>query len=271
MTADGLPRDEVARRLDAVEAEHDVRIVYAVESGSRAWGFASADSDFDVRFLYLHRPAWYLAIDKRRDVIEYAIVDEIDLAGWDLPKALGLFFKSNPPLFEWLRSPLIYREVGPVAEGLRGLAPAFYDPRAGFHHFLHMAESNVRAELRKERIRHKKYFYVLRPVLSCLWIDADGTTPPMELQPLVERFLPDGPVREEVDRLLVAKRAGTEADAGPRLPALHAYLEDELADLAVRAGDQPKPSRSVEPLNAFLVASLKAVWPDDPFWSRSGG
>ncbi len=266
MSADGLPREEVARRLDAVEAEEDVRVVYAVESGSRAWGFASTDSDFDVRFLYLHRPAWYLAIDRRRDVIERPILDEIDLAGWDLPKALGLFLKSNPPLYEWLRSPLVYREVTPIAAGLRTMAPDFYDPRAGFHHYLHMAEGNFRAELVRERIRHKKYFYVLRPILSCRWIDADATTPPMELEPLVQRFLPDGPVRAEVDRLLAQKREGTEADAGPPLPALHTYLRAQLDDLATRAEQQPKPRRSVEPLNAFLVQALREVWPEDPLW-----
>ena len=261
-----LPRDEVGRRLEAVERDHDVRVVLAVESGSRAWGFASTDSDFDVRFVYVHRPAWYLAIDRRRDVIERPIVDEIDLSGWDLRKALGLFLKSNPALFEWLRSPLVYRDSA-VADSFRALAPSFYDPRAGFHHYLHMAEGNHRAELLKDRIRHKKYLYVLRPILACRWIDADATDPPMAFERLVERFLPSGPVRDELDELLRLKRAGTEADAGPPLPQIQAYVEAGLAELADRAGAQPKPRRSAEPLNAFLVRSLRRVWPHDPLWT----
>ena len=263
---DRLPRGEVGRRLDAVERDEDVRVALAVESGSRAWGFASTDSDYDVRFLYLHRPAWYLAIDRRRDVIERPIVDEIDLSGWDLQKALGLFLKSNPPLFEWLRSPLVYRQL-PVAGGLRALAPAFYDPRAGFHHYLHMAEGNYRAELRKDEIRHKKYLYVLRPILACRWIDAQASDPPIEFERLVERFLPSGPVRDELDELLRLKRAGTEADAGPPLPRLQSFVEAELAALADLAGAQPKHGRSVEPLNAFLIESLRRTWPRDPFWT----
>ena len=267
---DGLPRGEVARRIDALEAEEDVRVVYAVESGSRAWGFASTDSDYDVRFLYVRRPAWYLAIDRRRDVIERPIVDEIDLSGWDLQKALGLFLKSNPPLVEWLRSPLVYREATSVAQRMRDLVGTFYDPRAGFHHYLHMAEGNFRSELRRERIRHKKYFYVLRPILACHWIDADATAPPMEFEALADRFLPSGPVRDEIDQLLREKRAGTEADAGPPLPRIQAFLTSELAALAGRAEVQPKPRRSVEPLNGLFRQSLREVWPDDPLWHPAG-
>ena len=264
---DGLPRAEVACRLGHVEAEEDVRVVYAVESGSRAWGFASADSDYDVRFLYLHRPAWYLAIDRRRDVIERPIVDDFDLAGWDLQKALGLFLKSNPPLYEWLRSPLVYREAGPVAAEMRALVGTFYDPRAGFHHYLHMARGNFRGELERETVRHKKYLYVLRPALACRWIDADASAPPMEFKVLLDRFLPAGPVRDETDALLAAKRAGREADAGPRLPRLHDYLDAELADLAERASAQPKPRRPVEPLNELFRRALRSVWPDSPLWT----
>ena len=266
---DALPRDVVAERIDAIEAEHAVRVVLAVESGSRAWGFASADSDYDVRFLYVHRPAWYLAIDRRRDVIERPIVDDIDLAGWNLRKALGLFFKSNPPLYEWLRSPLVYRETTAIAEGLRQRAAAFYDPKAGFYHYLHMAESNARAELRKDQIRHKKYFYVLRPILACRWIEAGDGTPPMEFAALADRHLPAGDVRHELDRLLVQKRGGTEADAGPRLPALHAFIDAELARLAEAARGIPKPHREIEPLNTFFLDALYDAWPTDPAW-RSG-
>lgn len=264
-----LPREEVARRLDALELAEDVRVVYAVESGSRAWGFASADSDYDVRFLYVHRPAWYLQIHRQRDVIERPIVDDIDLAGWDLKKALGLFYKSNPPLYEWLRSPLVYRELTRVAQGMRDLADTFYDPRGGFHHYLHMAESNFRGELEREQIRHKKYFYVLRPVLACRWIDTYTTVPPMEFEELVDRFLPSGPVRDQLDDLLDAKRAGSEADAGPRLEHIHAFLVAELNALRERAGEQPKPNHPADTLDQFFVDRLREVWSDDPFWNHA--
>ncbi len=82
--------------LAEIEAQENVRIVYACESGSRAWGFPSSDSDYDVRFIYLHPLEWYLSIEKRRDVIERPITGVLDVNGWDLRKALQLFRKSNP-------------------------------------------------------------------------------------------------------------------------------------------------------------------------------
>ena len=255
-----LPRAEVARRLDAIEAEHDVRVVLAVESGSRAWGFASQDSDVDVRFLYLHRPAWYLAIDARRDVIEQPIVDPIDLSGWDVRKALQLLYKSNPPLLEWLASPHVYRER-PAAEQLRALVDAFHDPKASMYHYLSMARGTVRAGLERDLVRHKKYFYALRPVLACRWTERDGSAPPMEFGRLADACLPAGAVRDEVEALLVQKRAGTEADAGPRLPAIDAFIHAEIERLEAVVDGLPRSHRDVEPLNACFRAMLADVWP----------
>src|SRR6201990_2789542 len=110
--------------LAQVEAERHVRVLYACESGSRAWGFASRDSDYDVRFLYVHEPDWYLSVQDRRDVIEEPLSDELDVSGWELRKALRLLRKSNPPLLEWLKSPFVY-----------GCDPAFFaafrEPAAG--------------------------------------------------------------------------------------------------------------------------------------------
>src|SRR4051794_14574214 len=100
----------VSAALLAVEHEKDVRVLYACESGSRAWGFASRDSDYDVPFLYVHERDWYLSVDDRRDVLEYPLRDELDVSGWELRKALRLLRKSNPPLLEWLNSPMVYRD-----------------------------------------------------------------------------------------------------------------------------------------------------------------
>src|SRR6186997_1931414 len=122
-----LPNEKIETVLADIEREEWVRICLAVESGSRAWGFASTDSDYDVRFVYAHPRDWYLSIDleSRRDVIERPLTDEVDLAGWDVRKAMGLFAKSNPPLLEWLDSPIVYADDGRFAAALRGLLPAF--------------------------------------------------------------------------------------------------------------------------------------------------
>src|SRR5262245_21580074 len=128
----------IEAELAALERAEDVAILLAVESGSRAWGFASTDSDYDVRFVYVRRPEWYLSIDleDRRDVIERPIRESIDVSGWDVRKALKLFRKSNPPLLEWLQCPIVYRQRSSLAGRLRALLPEFYSPRGSFHHYL---------------------------------------------------------------------------------------------------------------------------------------
>ena len=174
--------DEIKRRLAALEKSEDAAILLCVESGSRAWGFESSDSDYDVRFIYVRRPEAYLSIDleSHRDVIERPIVDEIDLSGWDIRKALKLFQKSNPPLLEWLQSPLIYVERDSFAGRLRALLPDYYSPRNCFHHYFHMARGNVREYLRGETVWRKKYFYVLRPLLALRWLELGLGPVPME-------------------------------------------------------------------------------------------
>ena len=139
-------RDEILKRLEVIEQEDSVSILYACESGSRAWGFPSVDSDYDVRFIYKHDADWYLSIDveEKRDVIERPINDELDISGWDIRKALQLLRKSNPPLLEWLSSPILYRENPGVAEKLRTAMAEFYSPLSSFHHYLNMARNNHR-------------------------------------------------------------------------------------------------------------------------------
>ena len=167
LAPDEIPRAEVVRRLHDLEAEHDVRAVYAVESGSRAWGFASQDSDVDARFLYVRRPESYLSVFKRRDVIEPPVDGLFDVSGWDVQKALGLLHKSNPALLEWLRSPLVYLEADGVMAPMRALVPVAYSRRACFHHYASMAGSGYRSGLRGAAVKPKTYFYVLRPLLCC--------------------------------------------------------------------------------------------------------
>lgn len=138
-------RAEIMRRLARTERKEGVRIVLAIESGSRAWGFASPDSDFDVRFIYARPREWYLAVDleERRDVIEYPITDEIDLNGWDIRKALRLFWKSNPAFIEWIQSPIKYIEVGGFAQGARRLLSSVHSGESGIHHYRSMAKTRA--------------------------------------------------------------------------------------------------------------------------------
>ncbi len=221
--------EQIQKLLDQIESDNDVRILYACESGSRAWGFESTDSDYDVRFIYARPADWYLSIDveRKRDVIELPVDEVMDISGWDLRKALQLFYKSNPPLYEWLRSPIVYRENGPCADRMRELAPVIYNPISAHHHYLSMAGNNVRNYLSREQIPRKKYLYALRPILAVRWIEQGRGVVPTEFQKLVESSGLDDELLAEIDELLRQKRATGEMGAGPKLPRIHHFIESE--------------------------------------------
>ncbi len=229
-------RTRVLAELAEVERRHDVRVLFACESGSRGWGFASPDSDYDVRFLYVHRPEWYLRIEPQADVIERPLDDELDISGWELRKALRLMQRSNPTLFEWLDSPLVYREDAAVAARLRALAPAFYSGLKGRWHYLSMARKNHARHLDGERIRLKKYLYVLRPLLAVRWLDAGRGMPPMRFADLAAATVDDPALGAEINALLEVKMATGEAECGVRFPRIHAFIEQALAQEPVAHG-----------------------------------
>jgi len=218
----------IQTELKRIEQEQNIRILYACESGSRAWGFPSQDSDYDVRFIYVHPPEWYLSIFNRRDVIEYPISEQLDINGWDLRKALNLFRKSNPPLLEWLHSPIQYTENGSLAERIRNVSPTQFSPRACMYHYLHMAKGNFRGYLQGDTVKIKKYFYVLRPILACLWIDQKGTLPPVSFDELIEEMLPPGQLRSDIDQLMTRKKSGEELHVEQQIPSIQYFLSDMI-------------------------------------------
>jgi uncharacterized protein len=238
----GAIRTEILKRLHAAEMEHDVKILYACESGSRAWGFASPDSDYDVRFIYVHKPDWYLSFDieQRRDVIEYPITDEIDCGGWDLKKALYLLTRTNGALLEWLNSPVKYIESGSAAQSLRELAPGIMNPTALCYHYSHMARGNAREYLFKEQVKLKKYFYVLRPLLAIRFIEQGYGIPPVEFERLVESVAPDS-LKPSIQRLVLLKRKTHELGLGDRVPEINDFVEQELGRHGESFSGQGRP------------------------------
>ncbi len=195
-------------RINQTAKQHDVKVVFAVESGSRAWGLASPKSDYDVRFVYIHRPEWYLSIDleARPDVIEYPLSDTIDLQGWDLRKALKLFHKSNPSFIEWIQSPIQYLEYDLFSKRCRGLLPDVYNPGKGIYHYLNMAKTNFRQHLLKPQIPIKKYLYVLKALLAARCIQTHRSAPPIEFQQLIS-LLPTQPLHQLVEELIEKKKS----------------------------------------------------------------
>jgi uncharacterized protein len=218
-------QDRIKQALLEIEGRDHVKIVYACESGSRAWGFPSEDSDYDVRFLYVHPRDWYLSIDleSRSDVIELPITDELDVSGWDIRKALQLLRKSNPPLLEWLSSPIVYREVSDVANRLRALTTEVYSPIACGHHYLHMAQGNYREYLKDDPVWIKKYFYVLRPLLAIKWIEQKNSVVPMAFGTLLEALIEHGALKDAIESLIEKKQQGQELDRGAKIPDQRIY------------------------------------------------
>lgn len=252
----------IQQGLQSLESAENMVVLLAVESGSRAWGFPSRDSDYDVRFIYVRRPEWYLSIDleKRRDVIERPVEDQIDVSGWDIRKALWLFYKSNPPLLEWLQCSLVYRERFSFAARLRALLPDFYSPKASFYHYLHMAKGNIREYLRGDIVWRKKYFYVLRPLLAMRWIDQGRGPVPIEFQKLLDATVDDPTLLAAIGDLLSAKRAGDELDRGARIPAIGEFIESEMTRLTQTASSRADAAPAVETLNELFRGTLAEVW-----------
>ncbi len=224
--------EAIQTALTQIEAEHDVRVLFAVESGSRAWGFESPDSDYDVRFLYVHKRDWYLSIRERRDVIEAMLPGDLDLSGWDLRKGLGLLAKSNPSHFERLQSPIVYRADETFLVEFRTIAEEYLSLGTLYRHYLSLARGQWDKYLQDDFVARKKYLYVLRPVLACRWIEKGLGAPPTVFADCRVQTLDPGEVSDALDRLLVDKAKNIEMSLAPRDPVLHDFLGSELERLS---------------------------------------
>ncbi|WP_289355241.1 nucleotidyltransferase domain-containing protein [Paenibacillus sp. S-12] len=233
-------RQQIIDALQTIEKEERVRILYACESGSRAWGFPSMDSDYDVRFIYVRPMDSYLSLFEKRDVIERPISNMLDINGWDMKKALSLFRKSNPPLLEWLQSPIVYAEASDVVAQIRALSSHTFSPRSCMYHYLHMAKGNYREYLQRDQVKIKKYFYVLRPLLACPWIERYNEMPPIEFPVLVDWLIPtNGELHAAIQQLLARKIAGEELDHEPRIEVINAFIEESIGYYEQIAVQQP--------------------------------
>ncbi len=252
--------DQITAALDQLESEEQITVLWACESGSRAWGFESATSDYDVRFVYLRRTKDYLRVSPLRDVIERPIAEDLDLSGWDLSKALGLFRKSNPSLLEWLQSPIVYRQHGSFQSALLGLVPQYFSPRACMGHYLSVAERNRRNYLMKDQIRLKRYFYMIRPILACHWLERRVGLPPLAFQTLVSELLPEEELRTVIDGLWARKRNGEGLDLAPPIPILSEFISSEMKRLSfsLQEGDETQPWETLDELFRNLLLETGA-------------
>jgi hypothetical protein len=221
-------KNRIVKELNEIENNYDVKVIYACESGSRAWGFASEDSDYDVRFIYVHPKDWYLTIADKRDVIEIPFDGELDINGWDIRKSLTLLRKSNSPLLEWISSPIKYINVKPIMNAFVELSADAFVPESSCHHYLSMAKNIISNFDDGEVAKIKSYLYSLRTILCCKWIIKRMNQPPMRIQELLNEYLPSGELNELVEKLIHTKSRGAESVKIKRCLKFEEYLKDQL-------------------------------------------
>ena len=240
-------KDKILEKLDQIERDYEVTIIIACESGSRAWGFPSADSDYDVRFIYVHKTDWYLSLTEERDVIELPIKGLLDINGWDLRKALGLLRKSNPALLEWLNSPIIYRKRDDLLKPFLDLSKRAFLPESSCYHYLSMCKSGIAGYQNAEKAKLKRYLYSLRPLLCCQWVIDRSTQPPMLFSELIDEYLPSGDIRNIINELLAIKKGTNESDLVERNSVLENYINSKYDKLDSLIPKNPEK----EPVEAF--------------------
>ncbi|MGR8930497.1 MAG: nucleotidyltransferase domain-containing protein [Gammaproteobacteria bacterium] len=237
-------RELIEARLAEIAAAQRVTILYACESGSRAWGFPSPDSDYDVRFIYLRPSYWYLSLTEGRDVIDLALEETpagvLDLGGWDLRKALRLVMKSNPVIWEWLRSPIRYGSLStPALTDFRKELDRFYSPITACHHYLSICRNTMQQALQGRQVKIKKYFYMLRPLLAATWIERYQTIPPMELAALICLMEESPAIKTAIVELQARKQGIDEQIPIDRLALVDEFLASELSRLLDAAKNLP--------------------------------
>ncbi|MCI9421925.1 nucleotidyltransferase domain-containing protein [Sporofaciens musculi] len=218
--------DEIQVKLDEIEQRENVRILLAVESGSRAWGLSSPDSDYDVRFVYQRVRKDYLRLDEKKDTIDWQLDEVLDINGWDLKKALRQFYKGNATLFEWSNSPVVYRKR-PEWDEIYREAKVYFSKKAAVHHYRGTAANTFYGHLQTDRVKYKKYFYALRPLLACRYIEENHCPPPVLFDELMKLKLPEG-LCTQVEELLRIKKTTKEGQLNPQLPLVIDFIASEL-------------------------------------------
>lgn len=256
----------IRSKLDGLAQKHNVRIITAVESGSRAWGFPSKDSDYDVRFIYAHDLDHYLSVDRKRDVLETPIAHDeflsvdFDMNGWDIKKAIYLALRGNAVVNEWLTSPIQYMCEKQSHKDLHVFVRETADLRAYFHFYRnYMREPwNSYSREKSKQIKIKHYCYVLRCALSLEWLEKNKTPPPMDVPSLLGGIDLDETLHGEIDRLISSKEDSVEAGAMPRNAVLDRFIAKVINEERERPPKDEQEIRNIDKANALFKKIVMA-------------
>ena len=223
---------KIQEKLKEIEQQENVKILLAIESGSRAWGFASPDSDYDVRFIYVRPIEEYLTLNEHKDIIEWQLDEVLDINGWDLNKALIQFRRGNATLFEWSNSPVIYYKSDKWDE-IYNVAKDYFSAKSSVYHYYATAKNTFLTHLQEDMVSYKKYFYALRPLLACKYIEKYKCPPPVLFEDLLKNLefsteLREGMLRKSIDKLLEIKKVTDEKTLNPQIPVIYDFISNEL-------------------------------------------
>lgn len=252
--------NHIIHAIKQVCQTRQITCLHAIESGSRAWGFASPDSDYDVRLLYCQQPDWYLNLFDGKDTFEFIQNDLLavpfDIGGWDIKKALQLLYKSNAVIFEWLHSPIVYEQKTDLTTELQALSIDYFQPITVFHHYRGMAK-NAGSNLDfTAPIRLKKFFYLLRALLAAKWISTIHTPPPVIMRQMLE--LVDQEVQTEILALIDIKRMQDESYIHQLSPLMISAIESLRASIENPTFAETQIS-NIAPLNALYRSVVRSI------------
>jgi len=242
--------------LTNIEQKKKIKILYACETGSRAWGFPSPDSDYDIRFVYMHERDWYLNLSQRKDTIE--IMDgDLDITGWDLRKCLTLLKKSNAPLIERFQSPIEYYAMPGFKDDFKKMIESYYSPIAVFYHHHSLAKKFWEELKDKDEYKLKSLFYLVRSLLSCNWILEDKQVLPMDIFGLMQYATDEQKLK--INELIALKATVGEKYQHPKDTNVHEWIVAWFEKAEAGKDKLEANKKDIADLNEFFLKMLYAT------------
>lgn len=260
---DRAVKDYIRGKLDRLAKDHNIAILHAIESGSRAWGFPSKDSDYDVRFIYTHDMDYYLSVDRRRDVIETPIEHddvlgvEFDMGGWDIKKTIGLAIRGNVVVHEWLTSPIVYQSHQAAQKSLLKFANDVADLDSYFYAYRNKTYKSWVDNAHKHEIRIKNYCYSLRCAMCIEWVKKHQTPPPMDVLSLMVGLDMNDGMRNAIDAMIASKAVSSEKDVMPRQPELDAFINGAVLEEFERPSKDDQEEANIDTANNLFREIIK--------------